>query len=87
MYSFFFDDNLAWQTTIQAFDGLPLHYGIRNSITSGPSGVTAITAVDNWNFVPEPATLDLLGLGGLWSLSLDKTSPHSVNFYKLSIVS
>ena len=66
-YSFFIDDNLEWQMEIPEFDGLSLHYGIWNSITSGPSGVTATTAVDNWSFtvVPEPATLGLLAVGGL----------------------
>jgi len=65
VYSFLLDDDLVWQTTISTFDGLPLHYGVRNIITSGSSGVTATTAVDNWNFVPEPATLSFLTLGGL----------------------
>ncbi len=64
-YSFFLDSDLIWQTTIPAFDGLPLYYGVQNVISSGPGSVTAITSVDNWNFVPEPATLLLLGLGAL----------------------
>ena len=66
-YSFFLNNELMLTREIPELDGLPLLFGVQHAISSGPSGWTAKTAIDNLEFtpIPEPATLSLLALGGL----------------------
>jgi hypothetical protein len=47
VYSFYCNNVLVWQQTIPTLDGMDLYWGVGNEISSGPSGITAQTAVDN----------------------------------------
>lgn len=67
LYEFAVNGDYFWSSTLDFLDD-EVYYGVENWITSGPSGWTARTAVDNWEFraeqpVPEPATMFLLGSG------------------------
>lgn len=65
-YFFYFNGNLLFNERFEDFDEMALHYAVGNDTNSGPSAdLTSLSAIDNWNMVPEPATLLLLGLGGL----------------------
>jgi pimeloyl-ACP methyl ester carboxylesterase len=46
-YSFYVNNNLVWKQAIPTLNGMALYYGVGNEISSGPSGITAQTAVDN----------------------------------------
>ncbi|MCD6359900.1 MAG: DUF1566 domain-containing protein [Armatimonadetes bacterium] len=50
VYSFYFNDELLGEYTIDELSGLSLYYGALNAITSGPSNCTAKSAFDNWDF-------------------------------------
>jgi hypothetical protein len=47
VYSFYVNNVLFWQQTVLTLDGMDLYWGVGNEISSGPSGITAQTAVDN----------------------------------------
>ena len=48
LYEFSVNGELFWSSTLDFLD--EVYYGIQHRITSGPSGLTARTAVDNWEF-------------------------------------
>jgi len=52
VYSFYLNDELIWEKTLDELSGLALYYGAFIAITSGPSGYTAESAFDNWDFKP-----------------------------------
>lgn len=65
-YSFYYDDQVFHSGRFDQFDGLSFNYAVGNhASSSGDPGDRAISTIDNWQLTPEPATLLLLGLGGL----------------------
>jgi hypothetical protein len=52
VYSFYCNGNLVWQLSIPSLDGINLFWGVGDEISSGPSGITAQTAVDNIRCFP-----------------------------------
>jgi len=53
LYRFYFNGVLLKEEYFDEFEGMDLHYGVMNEITSGSSGWTAKSAFDNWNAVIE----------------------------------
>jgi hypothetical protein len=67
-YSFYYNDQSFASTRFDQFNDLSFNYAVVNYTSSGPpAGLTATSTIDNWHFssTPEPATLLILGLGGL----------------------
>ena len=65
-YSFYVNNILFWTQAIPSLDGMDLYWGVGNEISSGPSGITAETAVDNI----------MLALTGPCNYSLSPTSAN-----------
>ena len=54
LYEFAVNGEHFWSSTLDFLDPDMVYYGAQHWITSGPSGLTARTAVDNWNFHAAP---------------------------------
>ncbi len=79
VYAFYMNNNLFWEDSFDELEGLDLHYGFMHAVTSGPSGWTAKSAIDNWDYsenvsapVPEPTTMLLFGTGILGLLGFGR---------------
>ena len=66
LWYFLYQDLPLTVIRFEDLEQMDLHYAVGNDTNSGPSaGLTSLSVIDNWNMIPEPATLCLLGLGGL----------------------